>query len=128
MSDLAFGLTITAAGMGLVFGLLALLWGALALLGRLDGWLPAEDAGEAPPPSASATAPAGDGAAVVVDGHDLDDDALAAIALAVGTHAALLRMQAAPEQRATQPGSQIYASRWLAAGRTRQTRVYARRR
>ena len=52
----------------------------------------------------------------------------AAIALAVGTHAALLRMQAAPEQRATQPGSQIYASRWLAAGRTRQTRVYNRRR
>ena len=122
MSDLAFGLTLTAAGMGLVFGLLALLWGALALLGRLDAWLPQEEEAAAPAP-----APAR-GPVRVADAPDLDDDALAAIALAVGTHAALLRMQAAPEQRATQPGSQIYASRWLAAGRTRQTRVYNRRR
>jgi sodium pump decarboxylase gamma subunit len=121
MSDLAFGLTLTAAGMGLVFGLLALLWGALALLGRLDAWLPQEEEAAAPTP-----APAR-GAVRVADAQ-VDDDALAAIALAVGTHAALLRMQAAPEQRATQPGSQIYASRWLAAGRTRQTRVYNRRR
>jgi Na+-transporting methylmalonyl-CoA/oxaloacetate decarboxylase gamma subunit len=122
MSDLAFGLTLTAAGMGLVFGLLALLWGALALLGRLDAWLPEEEEAAAPAP-ASARGPVR-----VADAPDVDDDALAAIALAVGTHAALLRMQAAPEQRATQPGSQIYASRWLAAGRTRQTRVYNRRR
>jgi Na+-transporting methylmalonyl-CoA/oxaloacetate decarboxylase gamma subunit len=125
MSDLAFGLSITGMGMGLVFGLLALLWGALALLGRVDAWLP-EGGGEeeAPPP-----APAAQGGAVrIADGRELDDDTLAAIALAVGAHAALLRMQAAPEQRATQPGSQIYASRWLAAGRTRQTRVYNRRR
>ncbi len=122
MSDLGFGLSITAVDMGLVFGLLALLWGALALLGRLDRWLPQEEA-EAEP------APAPEGAAVRVAGaQDLDEDVLAAIALAVGQHAALLRMEAAPEQRTTRPGSQIYASRWLAAGRTRQTRVYNRRR
>lgn len=125
MSDLAFGLGITGMGMGLVFGLLALLWGALALLGRIDGWLPQEAAEEVP---AAATPTAPGGAVRVADAQDLDEDTLAAIALAVGTHAALLRMQAAPEQRATQPGSQIYASRWLAAGRTRQTRVYNRRR
>lgn len=123
MSDLAFGLTTTGVGMGLVFGLLALLWGALALLGRLDRWLPQEE------PEAAEPAPAAAGAAVrVADAQDLDEDALAAIALAVGQHAALLRMEAAPEQRTTLPGSQIYASRWLAAGRTRQTRVYNRRR
>lgn len=127
MSDLAFGLSITAMGMGLVFGLLALLWGALALLGRLDAWLPEEPEEDAP--AAPAAAPAAQGAAVRVAGaQELDGEALAAIALAVGAHAALLRMQAAPEQRTTQPGSQIYASRWLAAGRTRQTRVYNRRR
>jgi sodium pump decarboxylase gamma subunit len=125
MSDLAFGLSTTVMGMGLVFGLLALLWGALALLGRLDAWLPQEAEEEAPPRPAPADA---GGAVRVADAQDLDDDTLAAIALAVGAHAALLRMQAAPEQRATQPGSQIYASRWLAAGRTRQTRVYNRRR
>jgi sodium pump decarboxylase gamma subunit len=125
MSDLSFGLTITVIGMGLVFALLALLWGALALLGRLDAWLPLAD--EADAPAAPARVAAG-GAATVADGPDLDEDTLAAIALAVGAHAALLRMQAAPEQRATQPGSQMYASRWLAAGRTRQTRVYNRRR
>jgi sodium pump decarboxylase gamma subunit len=125
MSDLSFGLTLTVIGMGLVFALLALLWGALALLGRLDAWLPLAD--EADAPAAPARVAAG-GAATVADGPDLDEDTLAAIALAVGAHAALLRMQAAPEQRATQPGSQMYASRWLAAGRTRQTRVYNRRR
>ncbi len=49
MSDLAFGLTLTGVGMGLVFGLLALLWGALALLGRLDRWLPEEEREAADP-------------------------------------------------------------------------------
>ncbi len=124
MSDLAFGLGITVVGMGLGFALLALLWGALVLLGRLDAVLP-EDEEEEP---AAAPAPPAAGAAAGAGGQDLDEDALAAIALAVGHHAALLRMQAAPEQRTTLPGSQIYASRWLAAGRTRQTRVYNRRR
>lgn len=121
MSDLVFGLGITGVGMGLVFALLGLLWGALALLGRLDAVLPAEEEGEQ-------AAPEAEGGAARVEAPELDPDLLAAIAIAVGQHAALLRMQAAPEQRATQPGSQIYASRWLAAGRTRQTRVYKTRR
>jgi Na+-transporting methylmalonyl-CoA/oxaloacetate decarboxylase gamma subunit len=122
MSDLAFGLSITGVGMGLVFSLLGLLWGALSILGRLDAWLPQEEEAAGPAPAAQGRA------ARVEGGQDLDEDSLAAIALAVGIHAALLRMQAAPGQRTTLPGSQIYASRWLAAGRTRQTRVYNRRR
>lgn len=121
MDDLVFGLTITAIGMGLVFGLLALLWGALALLARLDGALPqADEAGDA------ALAPARSAPEIRVDGEELEAEALAAIALAVGVHAAQLRRQAAPAQRSAQPGSQMYASRWLAAGRTRQTRVFNR--
>jgi len=119
VSDLVFGLRITAVGMGLVFGLLALLWAGLSLLGRLDAALPSEEEEEAPEAA---------GGAARVAASELDPDLLAAIAVAVGQHAALLRMQAAPEQRASQPGSLIYASRWLAAGRTRQTRVYNRRR
>ncbi len=121
MSDLVFGLGITGVGMGLVFALLGLLWGALVVLGRLDAVLPAEEEEEKATPEA-------EGGAARLDAPELDPDLLAAIAIAVGQHAALLRMQAAPEQRTTQPGSQIYASRWLAAGRTRQTRVYKTRR
>ena len=36
MSDLAWGLQMTVLGMGLVFGLLALLWGLLTLVQRLS--------------------------------------------------------------------------------------------
>lgn len=121
MENLSFGLSTTVVGMGLVFGLLALLWGMLALLGRLDSVPAAGEAEpeEAAPPAVSATpaAPAG-----------LEPDAVAAITIALLTHTIARRRQAAPEMRSTQPGSQIYASRWLAAGRTRQTRSWQPRR
>ncbi len=121
MSDLVFGLTITAIGMGLVFGLLVLLWGALALLGKLDAVLPATDEAEDATPAAGAAA-----GAVVVRGGELDPEVIAAVALAVSDHAALLRRQAAPGQRSSKPGARLFASRWLAAGRTRQTRSFRR--
>lgn len=115
MHDLAFGLRIAGLGMGLIFGLLALLWGGLVLIGRLDVALVArEEAGGARPE------PEGQGAA----DEQLPPEVLAAIAIAVAAHAALVRREAAPTQRAHQPGSQLFASRWLAAGRTRQTRAY----
>jgi Na+-transporting methylmalonyl-CoA/oxaloacetate decarboxylase gamma subunit len=123
MEDLLFGLRVGAIGMGLVFALLGLLWIALSLLARLDAALAVRQEGARAAGRGAAPVPA-----AVVDGAaDLEPEALAAIALAVGAHAALLRRQAAPAQRSTQPGSQIYASRWLAAGRTRQTRSFARR-
>ena len=37
MDNLAWGLQITALGMGLVFALLALLWGLLTLVLKFDG-------------------------------------------------------------------------------------------
>ncbi|MBI5068161.1 MAG: OadG family protein [Deltaproteobacteria bacterium] len=115
MHDLAFGLRIAALGMGIIFGLLALLWAGLVLIGRLDAALVAreEAGGGAPGPAAR---DAGE--------EQLPPEALAAVAIAVATHAALVRREAAPSQRAHQPGSQLFASRWLAAGRTRQTRAY----
>ncbi|HRD97771.1 MAG TPA: OadG family transporter subunit, partial [Rubrivivax sp.] len=49
MSDLIWGLQMTMLGMGLVFGLLGLLWGLLTLVLRFD---------KAPEPAAAASRPA----------------------------------------------------------------------
>lgn len=122
MENLGFGLNITVVGMGLVFLLLAFLWLVLSVLGRLDQIVPERDkeegAAPAPPPNVIVTA---------ADGQAVDPGVLAAVAVAVLSHTAARRRQAAPAMRATWPGSQIYASRWLAAGRTRQTRGWQRR-
>ncbi len=124
MTDLGFGLGITGIGMGLVFGVLALLWGALTLLGKLDLALGIERGAGAPSVDA-AVAPAAGAQAMIVSG-EVEPEALAAIAIAVQTHATLLRREAAPVQRSSKPGAQLFASRWLAAGRTRQTRSFSR--
>ena len=124
MEHLGWGLQITALGMGLVFGLLALLWGLLTLVLRLDRPQPPRGTGDATtagaiPGSAAAAAPA------VID--ELADPALvAAITLAVASHAALQRKEAAPEMRAHWPGSLLHASRWVASGRLRQNRTFRR--
>lgn len=118
MTDLAFGLNLTAIGMGLVFALLGLLWLLLNLVSRLDAALPPA---EAPAPGGDEAPPAGAPPA-------LEAEVLAAVGMAVALHAAHLRREAAPAQRSTQPGSQIFASRWLAAGRTRQTGSFTPRR
>lgn len=128
MGDLAFGLQLTAQGMGLVFGLLALLWGALEVAGRVDRARAARDAAADPAPAATPAVRAGP---VVVRGAgaaDLAPDALAAIAVAVTHHAAARRRQAAPETRSARPGSLLFASRWLASGRAKQTRGWTPRR
>ncbi len=124
MTDLGFGLGITGIGMGLVFGVLALLWGALTLLGKLDLALGIERGAGATSVDA-AVAPAAGARAMIVSG-EVEPEALAAIAIAVQTHATLLRREAAPVQRSSKPGAQLFASRWLAAGRTRQTRSFSR--
>lgn len=143
MEDLAFGLQITAWGMGLVFGLLALLWGLLALAGALE----VRATARAAPPATPHAAPPGeadtpDAPALVVahaEGHaalrvsgpgadELPPEAAAAIAAAVLAHIANRRGQAAPEMRSYWPGSLLFASRWVSAGRTRQNRGYRRER
>ena len=114
MSDLIWGLQMTGLGMGLVFALLATLWGLLALVQRLDR-VPAE-------PMAGAAVAAREPAAAA----GLDKDLVAAIAVATLAHRALLRREAAPVMRSYWPGSLLYASRWIAAGRTRQSRSWQR--
>jgi Na+-transporting methylmalonyl-CoA/oxaloacetate decarboxylase gamma subunit len=113
MDNLGWGLQMTVVGMGLVFGLLALLWGLLVLVLRFDK-----------PP---APAPVDAGAAPVSAAPGMDPDLVAAIAVAVLTHEKVRRRQAAPAMRSYWPGTLLYASRWVATGRARQNRTWQRR-
>ena len=100
------GFNLTVLGMGLVFLLLALLWGLLVLMLRLDRELPS---------GADAAGQRRGGPA------RLAPELLTAISIAVLTHRSVLRKQAAPAMRSFWPGSILFASRWVAAGRHRQT-------
>jgi len=114
MENLAWGLQMTLLGMGLVFALLTLLWGLLALVLRLDTWRAGGGVGELPEPSA-------------VTEQGMDADLIAAITVAVLTHRAVRRREAAPMMRSYWPGSLLYASRWVATGRARQNYGWRRR-
>jgi Na+-transporting methylmalonyl-CoA/oxaloacetate decarboxylase gamma subunit len=102
------GFELTLYGMGLVFLVLALMWGVIAWLVRLDqavGPVPAQDA------AATRRAPA------------LSPEVLAAVVIACRAHRMTRRKQAAPEMRMHEPGS--LPSRWVGSGRTRQNRSWA---
>ena len=105
---LQLGFQLTVFGMGLVFLLLALLWGGMALMLRLDR-----------PPSPTAAARPVE--SVAADSGP-DPDKLAAIAIAVRLHWHVRRKQAAPLMRSHLPGA--LPSRWVMAGRTRQNRSW----
>jgi glutaconyl-CoA/methylmalonyl-CoA decarboxylase subunit delta len=117
MDNLGWGLQITVLGMGLVFGLLALLWGLLTLVQRWDRPAVAAPVLEAEPVLE---------AAPLVEAG-MDTALVAAIVTAALAHRAHLRREAAPAMRSHWPGSQLYASRWVAAGRSRQNQSWQRR-
>ena len=123
MENMGFGLNVTLIGMGLVFALLALLWLVLYLIGNIDSlpFLKGGDEEEAPDEELAEGEGAGEADALAHHEGEVDPDLLAAITIAVAAHVAVKRRQAAPSMRKTVPGSQIFASRWVAAGRTRQT-------
>ena len=108
IESLKTGLQLTALGMGLVFLLLAALWGLMALLLKLD---------RAPAPVQAKGTPA---AASRVP--EIEPDLVAAITVAVMTHQSVRRKQAAPAMRAHQPGE--LPSRWVGAGRARQNQTW----
>jgi sodium pump decarboxylase gamma subunit len=110
---LTTGLNITVLGMGLVFVLLALLWALLTIMLRLDR-------PPAPEPGEGATRARPDARKPV----KLPPELLSAITVAVFTHQAVLRKQAAPAMRSYWPGSILFASRWIAAGRHQQTQSW----
>jgi Na+-transporting methylmalonyl-CoA/oxaloacetate decarboxylase gamma subunit len=116
MDNLGFGLQVTVLGLGIVFGLLALLWLLLSIAVRLDARRPPADA-------------AGPRVAIrpIDGGADVSPQLVAAIAVAIKRHADQRRRQAAPVMRSYWPGSLLFASRWVAAGRMRQGQSWRRR-
>ncbi|MGL5405252.1 MAG: hypothetical protein ACRDAX_00315 [Propionibacteriaceae bacterium] len=125
MNDLRWGLWMTVVGMGTVFLLLLILMAILLLIGKVDR--PASAAVsdleilELTSPELPAAAPA-----VSILASGLTADQVAAVTVAVLTHARVRRTQAAPAMRVHQPGSHLYASRWLSAGRTHQNSIWRR--
>lgn len=130
MENLAFGLEISVLGMGIVFGLLALLWLLLTLARRLEHspGIPSRTAFPSPPVNRSETAAEATAASVRLVGapSDLDPRLVAAIGVAVLSHVEARRRQAAPAMRSYWPGSLLFASRWVASGRMRQGQVWRR--
>jgi len=123
VDNLAWGLQITVLGMGLVFALLGLLWGLLRLVLWLDRpaaeTVPAPTTLPEPEPAAASMVGAGDAG--------LDAELVAAILVATLTHRAVRRREAAPVMRSYWPGSLLYASRWVGAGRSRQHQAWLAR-
>ena len=128
MEQLEWGLEMTVLGMGLVFALLALLWLLLTIVLKLDK----EDEPEEELSPQAATVEAERIAAIADDAvgaqtperptvNGMPADLVAAILVATHKHRKSMRRQAAPLVRTVWPGSQIFASRWLATGRARQT-------
>jgi len=125
MENLAWGLKMTVLGMGLVFALLGLLWALLTLVLALDKEPVAVVSDKDVNAQAERIAAVADdavGAQVperpTVNG--MPADLVAAILVATMKHKLTLRRQAAPVMRSYWPGSQLFASRWVANGRARQ--------
>lgn len=120
MENLGFGLWMTAMGMGTVFALLVL----LMLVLRVIGWADQRFGRR----SSARAVPALDGEPEPEASLDqLTPDEIAAITIAVITHARVRRGQAAPAMRQVQPGSQLFASRWVAVGRSYQNQPWKTR-
>jgi len=129
MENLGWGLQMTVLGMGLVFALLALLWGLLMLVLVLDKEPKApvsalETNAEAERIAAVADAAVGAQTPEPPTVNGLPADLVAAILVATMKHKLTLRRQAAPFMRSYWPGSQLFASRWVATGRARQNNTW----
>ena len=127
-TDLAWGLQMMLVGMGAVFALLLLLMVVLRLTARLDRTdrdAEADQPGGEPTAAPMTVQTGPDGSTrILVDDTGLDVDTVAAIAVAVMTHAEHRPRLAGPEVRAHAPGSQLFASRWVSVGRTQQTQPF----
>lgn len=129
MENLGWGLQMTVLGMGLVFALLALLWGLLMLVLVLDKEPKApvsalETNAQAERIAAVADAAVGAQTPEPATVNGLPADLVAAILVATMKHKLTLRRQAAPFMRSYWPGSQLFASRWVATGRARQNNTW----
>jgi len=117
---------MTVVGMGTVFLMLIILMIALILVGRIDTLRKTKvaEVEEAP----ASVAPAAPVPAIEFrDPSGLTRDQIAAITVAVATHAEVRRKQGAPVNRVHAPGSRLWASRWVSMGRSSQMRNTQRR-
>ena len=133
MDDLLFGLRTAALGMAVVFSVLAIVWALLTVLMKLDARTAAKAAARpvattASHAAGSAPAPGSVSAVRLVGADGVDPKLVAAITVAILRHEEARRLQAAPAMRTYWPGSLLFASRWVAAGRTRQGQSWRRRR
>ena len=107
MDNLGWGLQMTVLGMGLVFLLLALLWGLLTLVLTLDKTpAPKPEPPSAAPMDATQTA--------------LPADLIAVIAVAALKHRSALRHEAARLGWRASSNEEASGSRWVVTGRARQ--------
>ena len=118
--------------MAIVFTVLALVWVLLTILmrsTRVSRAPAAERRGRGGAAGGPAlTAPVAGDRPPAGAPPDLDPRLLAAITIAIVRHEEARRLQAAPAMRSYWPGSLLFASRWVAAGRTRQGQSWRRRR
>ncbi len=136
MADMGWGLQMMLLGMGTVFLMLIALMVVLILLGKTDK-SPTAPAVEAAAPEAELESGAvGETAAVeedpnawmtIADASGLTPEQIAAVSVAVAVHADVRRKQAAPVHRVHAPGSRLWASRWVAMGRSSQMHNTQRR-
>lgn len=136
--SLLWGLMMMVVGMGVVFALLLALMLVLIGIGRLDRqegekltgkpkvdpeekMLTIHPDAEVP----DAITPPAKAVRIIADG--LDEHQVAAITVAVMTHAETRRRMGGRETRAHAPGSQLFASRWLSVGRGNQNNPFSRR-
>lgn len=137
IESLTWGLMMMVVGMGVVFALLLALMLVLIGIGRLDRQEGQELAGKAnvdpedkmvtilPDSDVVEVTPPASAVRIIADG--LDEHQVAAITVAVMTHAEVRRRMGGRETRAHAPGSQLFASRWLSVGRGNQNNPFSRR-
>lgn len=118
MRNLGWGLEMTLLGMGAVFLLLIMLVGVLLAIGRIDRLSLRRRGSEALEAPREEDDRAVD--VVVSDPSGLSPEQIAAIGVAVMVHVEVRRKEAAPVHRVHPPGSRLWASRWVADGRSAQ--------
>lgn len=134
MGDLGWGLQMMLLGMGTVFIMLIALMFVLMALGKTDRpqaaaltAAPAEPELVAAEPEAATTAVDETAWMRIADASGLTPEQIAAVSVAVAVHADVRRKQGAPVNRVHAPGSRLWASRWVAIGRSTQMHNTQRR-
>ncbi len=111
MSDLQFGLMLMLFGMGLVFLILALLWGVIAIFQQIDRRILAKEEEKAQMAAAAAAEP----------GADIPPDLIAAILVALDRYRQGAKSRG-PGRRHPPGEIEPGQARWVAVGRAYQLR------